>query len=89
MILLALALAGVPATRPLPLDVRRYIERRQGCDHWRGEYSEDPVRRHQIERGVRKECIGSDRELDRLRRTYRRVPRVVAALDDYGKVELR
>jgi hypothetical protein len=89
MILLALALAGATTARPLPLDVRRYIERREGCDHWRGEYSPDPVRSRQIGRGARKECGGSDRELDRLRRTYRRVPRVVAALRDYDKVELR
>ena len=89
MILLALALAGATAARPLPLDVRHYIERREGCDHWRGEYSPDPVRARQIEAGKRKECTGSDRELDRLRRTHRRVPRVVAALSDYDKVEVR
>lgn len=87
MILLALALAGTTAARPLPPEVRHYIERREGCDHWRGEYSPDPVRSRQIEAGKRKECTGGDRELDRLRRKYRGTPRVVAALNDYDKVE--
>ena len=89
MILLAVALIGATAARPLPLDVRRYIERREGCDHRRGEYSPDPVRDRQIEAGKRKECTGSDRELDRLRHKYRRTPRVVAALGDYDKIEVR
>ncbi|WP_375398217.1 hypothetical protein [uncultured Sphingomonas sp.] len=62
MILRALALAlalAIPATPPLPRDVRLFIDRRAGCDHWRGEYAEDPVRRRQIERGIRKAARGS------------------------------
>lgn len=88
MILFALALMAAP-DRPLPPRVRRFIERRQGCDHWRGEYSPDPARRRQIERGVASECTGIDRELVRLRQLYRRTPSVLHALDDYGKVELK
>jgi hypothetical protein len=83
MIVFAFALAATS----LPPAVTRFIERRQGCDHWRGEYSEDPVRRRQIEAGAKKECAGSDRELDRLRRLYRRNPAVRDALKDYEKVE--
>ena len=88
MILFALALMVAPE-RPLPLPVRRFIERRDGCDHWRGEDSPDPARRRQIDRALRKECTGTDRELDRLRRLYRRNPAVLKALNDYEKVELR
>lgn len=84
MIILAFALVA----SSLPPAVTRFIERRQGCDHWRGEYSEDPVRRRQIEAGAKKECTGSDRELDRLRKVYRRYPAVRAALKDYEKVEI-
>lgn len=83
MILFAVALAA----SSLPPAVTRFIERREGCDHWRGEYSEDPVRRRQIERRTRQECTGTDRELDRLRRLYRRNPAVRDALKDYEKVE--
>ena len=86
MILLALALAASSAS--LPPAVTRFIERREGCDHWRGEFSEDPVRRRQIEAGARQACTGSDRELDRLRRVYRRNPAVRDALKDYEKVEI-
>ena len=38
---------------------------------------------------MRLTCTGVDRELDRLRRVYRRNPRVIAALKDYYKVNLR
>ena len=44
MILFALALAVAP-DRPLPPPVRRFIERRDGCDHWRGEEGYDRDRR--------------------------------------------
>lgn len=84
MIVLAFALAATT----LPPAVTRFIERREGCDHWRGEYSEDPVRRRQIDAGAKKECTGSDRELDRLRKLYRRNPAVIDALKDFEKVEL-
>lgn len=88
MILLALALMAAP-DRPLPPAVQRFIERRSGCDHWRGEYSEDPPRRRQIEQGVREACPGTDRELKRLRWVYRRSPNVLKALKDFELVELR
>lgn len=88
MILLALALMTAP-DRPLPPAVQRFVERRQGCDHWRGEYSEDPPRRRQIERGVSVACTGTDRELKRLRRVYRRDASVLAALKDFEEVGLK
>ena len=87
MIAPLLLMLAAPPQRPL--DVRTFVERREGCDHWRGEYSEDPPRRRQIERGVKESCTGIDRQLVRLRYKYRRVPRIVAALRDYDKVELR
>ena len=86
--MIALVLTLMASTAPLPPAVTRFFERRQGCDHWRGEYSEDPVRRRQIEAGARKECTGIDRELDRLRRLYRRNAAVRDALKDYEKVEI-
>ena len=85
MIGLALILAA--STAPLPPAVTRFIERRQGCDHWRGEFSEDPARRRQIDAGARQACTGSDRELDRLRRVYRQNLAVRDALKGYEKVE--
>ncbi len=93
MILLAIALvaapAAIPVERPLPRDVRRFIDKRDSCEHWIGEEGYDAARKRQIERAVRESCAGVDRELDRLRRVYRRNPRVIAALKDYYKVNLR
>lgn len=92
MILLAFALAAAapPAPqRPLPPDVRRFIDKRDTCEHWIGEEGYDAARQREINRNVRQSCTGVDRELDRLRRVYRRNPRVLAALKDYDKVNLQ
>jgi hypothetical protein len=86
MILLAMMVTAAPA-QSLPAEVQRYIDRRAGCDHWRGEDSPDPGRRRQIDAALRKDCTGSDRELDRLRHKYRGVRHVAAALEEYDKVE--
>ena len=86
----ALAAAAMPATqRPLPPDVGRFIDKRDTCEHWIGEEGYDAARRREIDRNVRRSCTGVDRELDRLRRVYRQNPRVLAALKDYYKVNLR
>jgi hypothetical protein len=87
MIVLALALAASAA--PLPPTVQRFIDKRDSCEHWIGEEGYDAPRKREIERAVRLTCTGVDRELDRLRRVYRRNPRVLAALKDYYKVNLR
>ena len=90
MILFAFAIAAAPiAAPPLPREVRRFIEKRDSCEHWIGEEGYDAPRKREIERAVRLTCTGVDRELDRLRRVYRRNPRVTAALKDYYKVNLR
>ena len=92
MILLAFALAAAapPAPqRPLPPDVRRFIDKRDTCEHWIGEEGYDAARQREINRNVRQSCTGVDRELDRLRRVYRHNPRVLAALKDYDKVNLQ
>ena len=92
MILLAFALAAAapPAPqRPLPPDVRRFIDKRDTCEHWIGGEGYDAARQREINRNVRQSCTGVDRELDRLRRVYRHNPRVLAALKDYDKVNLQ
>ena len=91
MILLAFALAAAaaPAPQRLPLDVRRFVDKRDTCEHWIGEEGYDAARQREINRNVRQSCTGVDRELDRLRRVYRHNPRVLAALKDYDKVNLQ
>ena len=91
MILLAFAFAAAaaPAPQRLPPDVRRFVDKRDTCEHWIGEEGYDAARQREINRNVRRSCTGVDRELDRLRRVYRHNPRVLAALKDYYKVNLR
>ena len=74
----------------LPPAVTRFIERRQGCDHWRGEdMSEDPARQPPDRpAGARKECTGTDRELDRPAPRLSPQPRACAiALKDHSRGE--
>jgi hypothetical protein len=70
----------------LPHEVRAFIERREGCDHFRGEPVPEPeddpegARRKQIESALAKLCTGTDAELARLRARYRHDAMVTAAL---------
>lgn len=79
--------AGV--SKPLPREVRDFIERREGCDHFRGEPVPEPEddpegeRRRQIETALEKLCTGTDAELTRLRARYRNDATVTAALADF------
>ena len=65
MILLAFALAAAaaPAPQRLPPDVRRFIDKRDTCEHWIGEEGYDAARQREINRNVRQSCTGVDREL--------------------------
>lgn len=70
---LALALltsASTHAAGPLPEDVARYIERREACDHWRGEEAYDAEREAEILRGICQSCPGSDAGLARLKKKH-------------------
>ena len=67
----------------LPADVQRFIEQREGCEHWAGEPDYDEARRKQIEEAVRELCPGVDTQLAKLRKTYADNPRVMAALADF------
>jgi thiol:disulfide interchange protein len=96
MVVMAIVLLGnvliwavpVKAAPPLPRDVARVVERRESCDHWRGEEGYDSARAREIERAVRADCTGTDQALARLRQAYAKRPDVVAALAGYeGRIE--
>lgn len=80
---------GGGAAKPLPPEVRDFIERREGCDHFRGEPVPEPAndpkgeRRSQIETALETLCTGTDAELARLRVRYRNDAAVTAALADF------
>lgn len=67
----------------VPQDVSRFIQRRDACDHFRGEEPYDAERRSFLERKMRELCAGTDAELRRLKARYRTDPAVMRKLDEY------
>jgi hypothetical protein len=66
-----------------PSDVARFIERRDGCDHFRGEEPYDEERRKFLEQKLNELCPGTDKELARLKAKYRDDRNIMAVLDRY------
>jgi hypothetical protein len=61
------------AETDLPKDVQKFIERREGCDHMRGEIP-DPSESHrqaEVRREINRLCKGTDKELATLKKKYR------------------
>ena len=68
--------------------VRAYVERRQACDHFRGEPVEGEgeealARLEFVQRQIFEHCSGTDAELARLRATYAKDPLLSKALADF------
>ena len=68
---------------PLPAEVAAFRERRDECDHFRGEDPYDEERAAFLSEALTRTCTGTDAELKALRARYAGDPRVVAALADY------
>ena len=83
------ALAGMVLARfataqaRFPDDVTRFIERRDACDHVRGEAPYDAARRTFLEQQALKFCTGTDAELAALRKKYQSDAAVSTKLDEY------
>jgi hypothetical protein len=86
-ILIAIASIGFASAAigqaPLPEDVARFIERRDACDHFRGEEAYDAKRREFLEQQTIKLCVGSDEQLAGLKKKYAGNKVVMTKLDDY------
>lgn len=63
---LMMPLSSVLAQDYLPRDVQRFVDRREGCDHMRGELE----RMNEPSRELRKLCGGTDKELAQLKLKY-------------------
>lgn len=72
MICFLLAQLQAMAASPLPKDVAEFVDRREGCDHFRGEVpaSSNPHRMRDINRELKKLCTGTDKKLSQLKRKY-------------------
>ncbi|MDG2002880.1 MAG: hypothetical protein P8J20_06060 [Novosphingobium sp.] len=67
----------------LPSDVAAFVERREGCDHFRGEEAYDKEREAFLLKSMKETCTGTDAELARLRRVHADDPVVMTALADF------
>jgi hypothetical protein len=65
-----------------PAEVKRFLELRESCDHWRGESGYDKERQADIEWSICQSCQGTDAELARLKKKYNANPKVMEALND-------
>lgn len=75
------------ATRPdfcsYPKDVREFVEKRDGCDHFRGEEAYDKERARFINRNLKELCVGSDAALARLILKYSKQPEIEKVLSEF------
>lgn len=75
------------AEEKLPPDVTKYVEQREGCDHFRGEVPDPPdaQRMKEIEREIRTLCTGTDKKLGKLKREYAKDQAVMKRLNEFEK----
>jgi hypothetical protein len=71
------------ASPQLPTDVNRSVERRDACDHFRGEEPYDTKRAAFLNRKQREACAGTDAQLRQLKRKYLRDRAVQSRLAGY------
>lgn len=85
-ILFALVLIGsVPlaAQNKLPDDVELFAEKRDGCDHFRGEYPYNEERKIFLLKNITELCTGTDVELSNLKEKYKDTHAVMEKLSSY------
>lgn len=87
LVCLALLILIFPAlaASPLPLDVQKFIDRREGCDHMRGELP-DPNQKQsmkEVNREIEKLCKGTDRQLVQLKKKYVSNASVIQRLNEF------
>jgi hypothetical protein len=79
LICLTLLAPTLPALADyLPRDVQRFVDRREGCDHMRGERDVQTVSRE-----LDKLCKGTDKELAQLKKKYTSNSTVMQLLNQF------
>ena len=83
LILPCSVLAESPST--FPAEVKAFIERREICDHFRGEFTggSSPERDAAVILEQKKYCGNSDRDLETLRKKFEKNPEILSALAKY------
>ncbi len=72
-----------PVVSGLPVDVTKFKQRRDLCDHLRGEEPYDAERRKFLEENMNKNCAGTDKELESLKLKYKHNEAVLRVLAGY------
>lgn len=88
--LFAACASAQSANHHLPADVQTFVERREMCEHFRGEIPgpDDAVRMEAVESQIERYCASIDRELASLKAKYPNHAGVMEALDGYeGRIE--
>ena len=66
----------------LPKDVSSFLQLRESCDHWRGEYGYDEERQADINWSICQACPGTDAKLAKLKRKYKSQENIIAKLNE-------
>lgn len=84
LLLLTIVLPSIAEDR-LPRDVRRFVERREGCDHMRGEIPAPREKRHlpELLRETQRLCMGTDVQLAQLKKKYQENSSVMQLLGEF------
>jgi hypothetical protein len=84
-VVLELLSVHVGAQETLPKDVERFIEKREGCDHFRGEIPdpEQKPRMREVNREMTRFCSGTDMALFGLKRKYAKDDVVMERLGEF------
>lgn len=84
-LLVLLATSLVAAQELPPSDIQKFVERREGCDHMRGELPDPGEKRRmrEVNREIRKLCTGTDKELMRLKKKYATNSAIMQRLDEF------
>jgi hypothetical protein len=82
---LLMPLSPLLANESIPRDVQRFIDRREGCDHMRGELPDpsEKQRMREVNREIQKLCKGTDKQLIRLKKKYAASPSVTQRLNEF------
>jgi hypothetical protein len=87
LICLALLTTALPvfADSALPRDVQKFIDRREGCDHMRGEIPDpgEKQRMKEVNREIEKLCKGTDKQLAQLKKKYASNAMVMQRLNEF------
>lgn len=73
------------AQNSFPRDVQGFIERREGCDHMRGEVPDSSEKRRvkEIDHEIQKLCKGTDRAMAQLKKKYAANASIIARLNEF------